>query len=65
MGGGRACAGGLAAVAGLVLLAACTGGPADGGGPTSGSVAPTTALERPPETFYAVPDPLPPAPRAR
>jgi hypothetical protein len=62
MGGGRACAGGLAAVAGLVLLAACTGGPADGGGPTSGSVAPTTALERPPEAFYAVPDPLPPGP---
>jgi hypothetical protein len=53
-------AAGLAAVAGLVLLAACTGGPTDGGGPTS-SVAPT-APERPPEAFYAVPDPLPPGP---
>jgi alpha-beta hydrolase superfamily lysophospholipase len=58
---GRRRAGGLAAVAGLVLLAACTGGPTDRGGPTS-SVPPTTVPERPPEAFYAVPDPLPPAP---
>jgi hypothetical protein len=60
MGGGRRRAGGLAAVAGLV--AACTGGRTDGGGPTSGSVPPTTAPERPPQAFYAVPDPLPPGP---
>jgi dienelactone hydrolase len=43
------------------LLAACTGGPAEEGGPPS-SVPPTTAPERPPEAFYAVPDPLPPGP---
>jgi alpha-beta hydrolase superfamily lysophospholipase len=61
MGGGRRRAGGLAAVAGLVLLAACTGGRTDGGGPSS-SVPPTTAPERPPEEFYAVPEPLPPGP---
>jgi hypothetical protein len=60
--GGRLRAGRLAVVAGLLLLAACTGGPADEGGPTSGSVAATTAPERPPEEFYAVPDPLPPGP---
>src|SRR6266545_3988612 len=51
----------VAAVAGLVLLAAFTGGRTDAGGP-SGSVAPTTAPERPPEELYAVPDPLPPGP---
>jgi acetyl esterase/lipase len=49
-------------VAGLLLLAACTGGGTDGAGPTGGSVAPTTAPERPPEASYAVPDPLPPGP---
>jgi len=54
-------AAGLAAVAGLVLLAACTGGPTEEGGPPS-SVPPTTVPERPPEAFYAVPDPLPPGP---
>src|SRR5215211_891075 len=54
-------AAGLAVVAGLVLLAACTGGRTDAGGPSS-SVPPTTAPERPPEAFYAVPDPLPPGP---
>jgi hypothetical protein len=43
------------------LLAACTGGPAEEGGPPS-SVPPTTVPERPPEAFYAVPDPLPPGP---
>ncbi len=43
------------------LLAACTGGRTDAGGP-SGGVAPTTVPERPPEEFYAVPDPLPPGP---
>jgi alpha-beta hydrolase superfamily lysophospholipase len=52
----------LAAVAGLLLLAACSGGGTDRGGPTSGSVAPATAPERPPEGFYAVPDPLSPGP---
>jgi alpha-beta hydrolase superfamily lysophospholipase len=61
MGGARGRAAGLAAVAGLVLLAACTGGQTDAGG-SSGSVPPTTAPERPPEGFYAVPDPLPPGP---
>jgi alpha-beta hydrolase superfamily lysophospholipase len=61
MGGARGRAGGLVAVAGLVLLAACTGGRTDAGGP-SGSVPATTAPERPPEGFYAVPDPLPPGP---
>ena len=60
MGGCRR-AGGLAAVAGLVLLAACTGGRADGGS-SSISVPPTTAPERPPDQFYAVPGPLPPGP---
>jgi hypothetical protein len=60
--GGVCCrAAGLAAVAGLVLLAACTGGRTDAGGPT-GSVPATTVPERPPEAFYAVPDPLPPGP---
>jgi hypothetical protein len=43
------------------LLAACGGGPAEEGGPPS-SVPPTTVPERPPEAFYAVPDPLPPGP---
>ena len=51
----------VAAVAGLLLLASCTGGRTDEGGP-SGSVPPTTAPERPPKEFYAVPDPLPPGP---
>jgi len=59
---GRLRAGRLAVVAGLLLLAACTGGPADESGSTSGSVPATTAPERPPEEFYAVPDPLPPGP---
>jgi Secretory lipase len=59
MGVGRRRAGGLAAV--VVLLAACTGGRTDGGGPSS-SAPPTAAPERPPEKFYAVPDPLPPGP---
>jgi dienelactone hydrolase len=61
MGGARGRAAGLAAVAGLLLLAACTGGRTDAGGPST-SVPPTTAPERPPEAFYAVPDPLPPGP---
>jgi alpha-beta hydrolase superfamily lysophospholipase len=61
MGGARGRAGGLAAVASLVLLAACTGGRTDTGGP-SGSVPATTAPERPPAGFYAVPAPLPPGP---
>jgi hypothetical protein len=59
--GGRLRAGRLAAVAGLLLLVACTGGEADGGRPST-SVPPTTAPERPPEAFYAEPDPLPPGP---
>jgi acetyl esterase/lipase len=59
--GGHRRAGRLAAVAGLLLLAACTSGPTDTGGPSS-SVPPATAPERPPEAFYAVPDPLPPGP---
>ena len=50
----------LAAPAGLLLLAACTSGGTDLGTPTSGSAGPTTAPERPPEAFYAVPNPLPP-----
>jgi Secretory lipase len=45
-----------------MLLAACVGGRTDKAGPTSSSVPPTTAPERPPEAFYAVPDPLPPGP---
>jgi alpha-beta hydrolase superfamily lysophospholipase len=49
-------AGGLAVAAGL-LLAACTGG-----GGTTSSVPSTTVPERPPEGFYAVPDPLPSGP---
>jgi hypothetical protein len=61
MGGHRLHAWRVGAAAGLVLLAACTGGRTDGGGP-GGSVPPTTAPERPPEAFYAVPDPLPPGP---
>jgi Secretory lipase len=61
MGAGCRRAGGLAAVASLVLLAACSGGRTDGGSSNS-SVPPTTAPERPPEAFYAVPDPLPPGP---
>jgi hypothetical protein len=59
--GGACRAGGLAAVAGLLSLAACAGAPTDGGG-SGTSVPPTTAPERPPEAFYAVPDPLPPGP---
>jgi alpha-beta hydrolase superfamily lysophospholipase len=59
--GGRLRAGWLAVVAGLVLLAAYTGGRTDGGG-SSTSAPPTTVPERPPEAFYAVPDPLPPGP---
>jgi hypothetical protein len=63
MGGARPPTGRLAAVAGLLLLlVACTGGGTDRGGPTSGSAAPTAAPARPPEAFYAVPDPLPPGP---
>lgn len=63
MGGARPRTGPLAALAGLLLLlAACTGGGTHGGGPTSGSVAPAAAPERPPEAFYAVPEPLPPGP---
>jgi alpha-beta hydrolase superfamily lysophospholipase len=46
----------------VMLLAACSGGGSDRAGPTSASVAPTAAPERPPEAFYAVPDPLPPGP---
>jgi alpha-beta hydrolase superfamily lysophospholipase len=46
----------------VMLLAACSGGGTNGGGPTSGSAAPTTVPERPPDGFYAVPDPLPPGP---
>jgi fermentation-respiration switch protein FrsA (DUF1100 family) len=61
MGGVHRGAGWLAAVAGLLLLAACGGGRTDGGGPGTG-VPPTTVPERPPEAFYAVPDPLPPGP---
>jgi len=62
MGGARVRAGRHAAVAGLLLLVACTGGGTDRGGPTSGSAAPTAAPARPPQAFYAVPDPLPPGP---
>jgi Secretory lipase len=61
MGGACRRAGGLAAVAGLLLLAACGGGRTDHGG-SGTSAPPTTAPERPPEEFYAVPDPLPPGP---
>jgi alpha-beta hydrolase superfamily lysophospholipase len=60
MGGARLRAG-LAALVGLLLLAACADGRTGGAGPT-GSTPPTTAPERPPEEFYAVPDPLPPGP---
>ncbi|HEX8134825.1 MAG TPA: lipase family protein [Actinomycetes bacterium] len=52
----------LALVLAGLLLAACTGGGGGGGGPTSGSAAPAAAPQRPPEAFYAVPDPLPPGP---
>jgi alpha-beta hydrolase superfamily lysophospholipase len=45
-----------------LLLAACSGGGSGGGAPTSGGAAPVAAPERPPEGFYAVPDPLPPGP---
>jgi secretory lipase len=61
MGRGRLHARRVGAVAGLLLLAACGGGRTDGGGPGT-SVPPTTVAERPPEAFYAVPDPLPPGP---
>jgi alpha-beta hydrolase superfamily lysophospholipase len=46
----------------VLLLAACTGGGTERGGPTSGSAAPAAVPERPPDGFYAVPDPLPPGP---
>jgi acetyl esterase/lipase len=46
----------------VLLLAACTGGGTGRGTPTSGSAPPTAAPERPPDGFYAVPDPLPPGP---
>jgi acetyl esterase/lipase len=44
-----------------MLLAACSGGHASPGRP-SGAAAPAAAPERPPDAFYAVPDPLPPGP---
>jgi Secretory lipase len=63
MGAARPGAGRRAALAGaLLLLAACSGGGSDRAGPTSASVAPTAAPERPPDDFYAAPDPLPPGP---
>jgi acetyl esterase/lipase len=63
MGGARPRTGRLAVLAGvLLLLAACGGGGTGRGAPTSGSVTPPAAPERPPEAFYAVPDPLPPGP---
>jgi len=62
MGGARPRTGRLAVLAGLLLLAACTGGGTGRVTPTSGSAAPTAAPERPPDGFYAVPDPLPPGP---
>jgi acetyl esterase/lipase len=62
MGGARPRTGRLAALASVLLLAACSGGGSDGGAPTSASVAPAAVPERPPEAFYAVPDPLPPGP---
>ena len=62
MGGARPRTGRLAALASVLLLAACSGGGSDGGAPTSAGVAPAAAPERPPEAFYAVPDPLPPGP---
>jgi alpha-beta hydrolase superfamily lysophospholipase len=61
MGGARPRTGRLAVLAGL-LLAACSGGGTGGGPPTSSSAAPAAAPERPPEAFYAVPEPLPPGP---
>jgi alpha-beta hydrolase superfamily lysophospholipase len=62
MGGARPRTGPLAALAGLLLLAACSGGGTGRVTPTSGTVAPAAAPERPPDRFYAVPDPLPPGP---
>jgi Secretory lipase len=62
MGGARPAAGRLAAASLLLLLAGCGGGGTDRGGPTSGSAVPAAVPERPPERFYAVPDPLPPGP---
>jgi hypothetical protein len=45
-------------LAGL-LLAACGGGHASPGRPSGGTAAPAEP-ERPPDSFYQVPDPLPP-----
>jgi alpha-beta hydrolase superfamily lysophospholipase len=42
-----------------MLLAACAGGHASPGRPSGGAAAPAAAPERPPDNFYAVPDPLP------
>jgi hypothetical protein len=45
-----------------MLLAACGGGHAGPRRPAAGRTPPTTAPERPPDQFYAVPNPLPPGP---
>ena len=42
-----------------VLLAACGGGHASRGRPSGSTAAPAAAPERPPDSFYAVPEPLP------
>ena len=44
----------------LGMLVACSGGHANPGKPSGGTAAPAAAPERPPDGFYAVPDPLPP-----
>jgi alpha-beta hydrolase superfamily lysophospholipase len=43
-----------------MLLAACSDGHASPGRPSGGAAALAAAPERPPDSFYAVPDPLPP-----
>jgi alpha-beta hydrolase superfamily lysophospholipase len=43
-----------------MLLAACSGGHASPGRPSGGAAAQAAAPERPPDSFYAVPDPVPP-----
>jgi alpha-beta hydrolase superfamily lysophospholipase len=42
-----------------MLLAACSGGHASPGRPSGGAAAQAAAPERPSDSFYAVPDPLP------
>jgi hypothetical protein len=42
-----------------MLLAACGGGHASPGRPSGGAAAPAAAPQRPPDSFYQLPDPLP------